>query len=291
LLLSNRGTLPGLAPALGTRFSGNGDYLGFAFDCHERRDGRRVSREMKPTRGPVITSAIRVPDALDGGGASGHGLYIEDAGIPAFVSWLIEAANAPGQLERTLRFAWQRMRAWIGHDPKSDLSGEIAAVLGPCTTSGTSLPLLGMGRDTPDGRMSLRDGWLEIDWSTASSMAYFERMRTTMRRIADVWQARFEDNPMWLLRRVITVHPLGGNPMGRSPAEGVVDSYGEVFNHPGLFVADGSVMPGPVGANPSLTIAALTDRFAERMLDRLPAQLPGTAQRLAPSSPNAPSAV
>jgi len=35
-----------------------------------------------------------------------------------------------------------------------------------------------------------------------------------------------------------------------------VDSYGEVFNYPGLYVADGSVMPGPVGPNPSLTIAA-----------------------------------
>jgi cholesterol oxidase len=48
----------------------------------------------------------------------------------------------------------------------------------------------------------------------------------------------------------------------------VVDSFGEVFGHPGLHVADGSVMPGPVGANPSLTIAALADRFAERMVEQ-----------------------
>jgi cholesterol oxidase len=47
-----------------------------------------------------------------------------------------------------------------------------------------------------------------------------------------------------------------------------VDSYGEVFGYPGLYVADGSVMPGPVGPNPSLTIAALADRFAERLLER-----------------------
>lgn len=55
--------------------------------------------------------------------------------------------------------------------------------------------------------------------------------------------------------------------MGRDETDGVVDSYGEVFNYPGLFVADGAVMPGPVGANPSLTIAALSDRFAERAID------------------------
>ena len=53
-------------------------------------------------------------------------------------------------------------------------------------------------------------------------------------------------------------------------ADGVVDSYGAVFNYPGLYVADGSVMPGPVGSNPSLTIAALARRFAQRMAERLP---------------------
>jgi cholesterol oxidase len=49
----------------------------------------------------------------------------------------------------------------------------------------------------------------------------------------------------------------------------VVDDHGEVFGHRGLFVADGAVMPGPVGPNPSLTIAALADRFADRILERL----------------------
>ena len=50
--------------------------------------------------------------------------------------------------------------------------------------------------------------------------------------------------------------------------DGVVNEWGEVFGHAGLFVADGSVMPGPVGPNPSFTIAALADRFAERMIER-----------------------
>jgi cholesterol oxidase len=47
----------------------------------------------------------------------------------------------------------------------------------------------------------------------------------------------------------------------------VVDSHGEVFNHPGLYVADGSVLPGPTGVNPSLTIAALANRFAEHLIE------------------------
>ena len=78
---------------------------------------------------------------------------------------------------------------------------------------------------------------------------------------------RFADNPLWYLRRVITVHPLGGAPMGRDRDEGVVDSYGNVFGHPGLHIADGSVMPGPTGPNPSFTIAALADRFADQIID------------------------
>ena len=73
----------------------------------------------------------------------------------------------------------------------------------------------------------------------------------------DVSVGRFRDNPLWWTKRVVTVHPLGGAPMGRHVHEGVVDSWGESFGHPGLYVVDGSAVPGPVGPNPSLTIAAM----------------------------------
>lgn len=81
--------------------------------------------------------------------------------------------------------------------------------------------------------------------------------------------AYFVNDPLWYLNRVITVHPLGGCSMGRDITEGVVDAYGEVFNYPNLYIADGSVMPGPVGTNPSLTIAALADRFADSIINRI----------------------
>jgi len=54
--------------------------------------------------------------------------------------------------------------------------------------------------------------------------------------------------------------------MSEDPRRGVVDSFGRVHGYAGLWVADGSVMPGPVGANPSLTIAALAHRFAGEMI-------------------------
>jgi cholesterol oxidase len=56
--------------------------------------------------------------------------------------------------------------------------------------------------------------------------------------------------------------------MGFNAEDGVVNSYGEVFGYPGLYVVDGSVMPGPVGPNPSLTIAAISDRAADHIIDQ-----------------------
>ena len=132
-----------------------------------------------------------------------------------------------------------------------------------------------MGRDIPDGVMRLRKGHLEVDWTTTTSEAYFERVRATMRAVSDDLGATFQDNPLWWTRRVVTVHPLGGVPMGRHVAEGVCDDNGEVFGFPGLHVLDGSAMPGPVGANPSLTIAA----FADRASDRMTATRPRPARR------------
>ncbi|WP_114423685.1 GMC oxidoreductase [Nocardioides houyundeii] len=62
----------------------------------------------------------------------------------------------------------------------------------------------------------------------------------------------------------VTAHVLGGAVMGRTAAEGVVDADHEVFGHPGLYVADASVIPANLGVNPSLTITALAERFAAR---------------------------
>ena len=63
----------------------------------------------------------------------------------------------------------------------------------------------------------------------------------------------------------MTAHILGGCPMGRDAAEGVVDLDCAVHGHPGLFVVDGSIVPANPGVNPSLTITALAEYAAERI--------------------------
>ncbi len=56
-----------------------------------------------------------------------------------------------------------------------------------------------------------------------------------------------------------TAHLMGGVPFGKSEEDGVIDLNFEVFNYPGLYVIDGSVMPANPGVNPSLTITALAE--------------------------------
>ena len=54
--------------------------------------------------------------------------------------------------------------------------------------------------------------------------------------------------------------------MADNPTQGVVDRWGQVFGYQGLYVADGAAMPGAVGSNPSLTIAALSRHIAHGIL-------------------------
>ena len=254
LLLRSRDAFPGLSPRLGSRFGGNGDLLTFALDA---------KRALQPSFGPVITGALRVPDKLDGG--EGRGFYVEDAGYPDFVSWLVQATQGPGALWRFRQVAARIIVGLLRRTPEVDLSAEVAQLLSDTRLAAGSLPLLGMGRDIPDGNMELTsDDRLQVDWVKAKSSPFFDRLGDFAEEIAAALGARFQRNPTWYLGRLITVHPLGGCPMGRVPEEGVVDPYGEVFGYPGLTIADGSVMPGPVGPNPSLTIAALAERFADR---------------------------
>jgi cholesterol oxidase len=99
--------------------------------------------------------------------------------------------------------------------------------------------------------------------------SFGDRARERMRELAEATGARWVMPPRWFLDRfAITVHPLGGAAMADSPEQGVTDSRGEVYGCPGLFVADGSLLPTPIGRPPSMTIAALAERVAERVIQR-----------------------
>ena len=63
-----------------------------------------------------------------------------------------------------------------------------------------------------------------------------------------------------------TAHFIGGCPFGTDARDGVIDLDCQVFNYPGLYVVDGSIIPANPGVNPSLTITAL----AEYAMSRIP---------------------
>jgi cholesterol oxidase len=286
LLLRNLSAFPAMSSALGSRFSGNGDLLALLFGA--TKDG--LPRAIEGSHGPVITSAIRIGDEVDGNGSTGRGHYVEDAGYPQFADWLAEVSQLGDTVRRARQFALKRIRERARHSPDTSIGADLAELLGDGTLSGTALPLLGMGRDVADGVLRLQEGRLAVDWTTETSMAYFEGVRGTMQGIASHLGAEYHDNPLWMGKRVITVHPLGGAPMGRNPDEGVCDEYGEVFGYPGLHVMDGALLPGPVGANPSLTIAAVADRGCTHVIETSPrgtllAATPSAGAHAAPAAP------
>jgi cholesterol oxidase len=252
LLLSNRASLPGVSPRLGTAFSGNGDLLFFV---------RGADRWLDPSNGPTITVTARADDRHS---PSGRGFILQDAGAPAATEWLWQAREAPEDLWRMRRTLSRRLGARLRGDRDTSIGDVLSEGLGSVRESAAMLPLLGMGRDIPGGRMTMRGDKLRVSWREAESREFFEGMEATGRALCRALGGRMW-RPGGRFARLLTVHPLGGCPMGTGPHDGVVDSFGRVFGADGLYVADGSIMPGPVGTNPSLTIAAMAERIAEKM--------------------------
>src|SRR3954454_3183043 len=81
-------------------------------------------------------------------------------------------------------------------------------------------------------------------------------------------------------RGVYCAHPLGGCRMAENRDLGVVDHRCEAFDNEGLFCIDSSAIPTSLGVNPSLTIAAVSERAAAGLVRHgarygLPAPPPG----------------
>jgi choline dehydrogenase-like flavoprotein len=62
---------------------------------------------------------------------------------------------------------------------------------------------------------------------------------------------------------------MGTARMGTDPATSVVDTHGQSHEVPGLYVADASVLPTALGANPMLTIMACARHIARGIAERL----------------------
>ena len=263
LMLRNRTGLgvPTNSP-VGTRFCDNGDHLAVALPLRDTQD-------FAANEGPVITAYRRFetdPDTDDD--RPPVRMYLQDGGVPTIMVWVLQTLGAPGLVGRLVtkgtQYWWQR----VTNTNDNNVSSELSEILGESPSLARSLPLLGMGEDVANGVLHLNSNAVLVNsWTPKDSRHHFSAMRVRINDLSRRLGGKFKAKPDVPTERTVTVHPLGGCPADTSEFAGVVDSFGRVRGVPGLWIVDGSVMPGPVGANPSLTIAAFARRAAVTLRD------------------------
>jgi cholesterol oxidase len=256
LLLKNRRRLPSLSPALGSRFSGNGDALALAIDPRAPQvAGARTEF------GPTMTSRL---DYM-----SDRGFMVADGGLPAKFGGLLQIVRGVNALTGWGRVALHAKSAVarLGFGDRQVTHRNVR--LKGLDPIGDTLVFLMIGRDSANGHMRLTPLFrcFDIRWSKADSAQLFDGMRQAAGELAEAAQATsFFALDAGPLGKFITVHPLGGCPMSDDPGGGVVDDVGKVRGYEGLYVLDGSIVPTAIGVNPSKTIAALAERGVEHLL-------------------------
>lgn len=265
-----------LSGRLGRGFSGNGDFLGLAYNSDHRSDvlgfGNRPGSPRSAVRpGPTIVSGIR----YDRSKPVAERILVQD--FTTFPSGLVNT------FRRTLPAL-----ALTGVDTDSGLRDRAQELrrIGldmlewhPGGAVNHSLVYLVMALDDGGGRMTLDDeDKLRIAWPSLRDDPVFQRIGDEIlahtKTLGGTYVHLDRWNPWSGRGNLITAHPLGGCGLGADADLGVVDDGGRVFDgeggvHPGLHVADGAVVPMPLAVNPFLTISALAERIAEGMVETL----------------------
>jgi cholesterol oxidase len=162
-----------------------------------------------------------------------------------------------GKIPRPLRFIAAAARA----------PGDFLRSLSPAGFAERTVFLVVM-QDQPSSLRMIRVGHgLDTRAEDVPIPTYIPEANDFARRLAGAMNgyARSAVSEVFL-NRPVTAHILGGCPIGAGPDEGVVDDRQRVFGYPGLWVADGTVIPVNLGVNPVLTILG----FAERAMSFIP---------------------
>jgi cholesterol oxidase len=263
LLRSGRRGRLQLSPELGKHFSGNGDVLGFGYDCSSKVDGVGWGPRVRRAHiGPCITGII------DRRSDPQWPMVIEEGVIPGALRSLLPLSFAVASGLVALDSDDTRARRFT-REVTSFLHG-----LGALRRTQTYLV---MSIDSASGTLTLDPGTdrIVVQWPQAGNQPVLAAIDDVLREATAPLGGTYLRDPLWtslLGMRLITVHPLGGCVMAESAQGGVVNHKGQVFRGSGrsvysnLYVADGSIVPGPLGVNPLLTISALAERSAELIL-------------------------
>jgi cholesterol oxidase len=256
-----------LSGKIGENFSTNGDFSGFIVV-----DQDKLKYPIYATRGPINTSHVTFRDGK-------LLVNVEDAGIPSMFAALTEktlamlATNNKSDLIGLLGLLWDKAQLPDYRDPNG-MQTEAEMLMNVCWFNC-------MGMDDALGKFNLENGRLNLTFKQKiSDHPTFQKAETILREMATAMNGTYRAFPTWaglepfVSRRLVVTHPLGGCPIGGSSSDGVVNANGQVFNtmagaqtvHPGLYVADGSIIPGPLAVNPTLTIVSTALRIAASIL-------------------------
>ncbi|MGY5957010.1 GMC oxidoreductase [Kosakonia sp. BK9b] len=133
--------------------------------------------------------------------------------------------------------------------------------------------IVALGKDNNNGVITMKRGKLDITYNKADSVVYRE-IEHEIREIQTRTGTRIvsPSSP-------VTVQPLGGACLGTSNLDGVIGANGEVFDNPGIYIADAAALPSSPGRPPSLTIAVWAAHVADRLLEELHQQAPSALCR------------
>lgn len=129
--------------------------------------------------------------------------------------------------------------------------------------AGQCVDVVAMSQDAADGRIWSENGRIRFAFDLKGSPSYAATMKAM-----DALSEASGRKVTYPDKEVFTAHPMGGCRISDKPDQGVVDGNGEVHGHKGLYIADASVFPQPVGVPPSLSIAAWSSHVAEQILKR-----------------------
>ena len=126
--------------------------------------------------------------------------------------------------------------------------------------AGRAFDVVAMSQDAADGQIKMDKATMSFSFSMSGSPSYAATIRAfqTLGELSGR-PVRFDAGS------VMTAHPMGGCRISDDATQGVVDGAGQVHGYPGLYIADASVFPQPVGVPPSLSIAAWASHVAGRM--------------------------
>ncbi|HCO59073.1 MAG TPA: GMC family oxidoreductase [Porticoccaceae bacterium] len=118
--------------------------------------------------------------------------------------------------------------------------------------------IAGLGEDIMNGQVSMGAGKLRVDYPFSLS-SIFARTQATFDEIG-----KRTGRKIYAYKTPLTVHPSGGACLGSSVEDGVIGANGEIFDNPGLYVADAAALPRSPGGPPSITIAAWAEHIASQ---------------------------